>query len=49
MGESGCPRSLRLGGDGPEVGSLPISQCPCHPEEEGREQHGDPWSPVRGL
>ena len=30
------------------MGSLPISQCPCHPEEEGRKQHGDPWSPVRG-
>lgn len=24
------------------MGSLPISQCPCCPKEEGREQHGDP-------
>ena len=24
------------------MGCLPISQCPCRPREEGREQHGDP-------
>lgn len=27
---------------GPRLDCSPVSQCPCHPKEEGREQHNAP-------
>lgn len=34
--------------EGPKLSCSPVSQCPCHPKEEGREQHNAPPTSPQG-